>query len=175
MEFFHKVTRFPFMNTRKVWYGLSAVLIIGSLALVAVRGLNLRVDAGEVVAIVGESGSSKSTAAMAVVSLLPEYADVHGSARLQGNELIGLPDGAMSRFRGNKIGMVFQDPMSALTPVYTVGDQIEEAILVHSDGANTSRQAARARAIEPRKSAWALKPCTRSIAITTTAVSSTSG
>jgi peptide/nickel transport system ATP-binding protein len=97
----------------------------------AVRGINFHVDAGEVVAIVGESGSGKSTAAMAVVSLLPEYAQVGGSVRLQGNELIGLPDEAMSQFRGNAIGMVFQDPMSALTPVYTVGDQIAEAIEVH--------------------------------------------
>ena len=94
----------------------------------AVRGIDFHVDAGEVVAIVGESGSGKSTAAMAVVGLLPDYADVHGSARLQGNELVGLRDDAMSRFRGNTIGTVFQDPMSALTPVYTIGDQIAEAL-----------------------------------------------
>ena len=114
--------------------------------LTAVRGIDFHVDAGEVVAIVGESGSGKSTAAMAVVSLLPEYADVRGSVRLQGNELIGLPDGAMSRYRGNTIGMVFQDPMSALTPVYTVGDQIAEAIEVHQP--RTGKRAARQRAVE---------------------------
>jgi len=112
----------------------------------AVRGIDFHVDAGEVVAIVGESGSGKSTAAMAVVSLLPEYADVGGSVRLQGTELIGLPDNAMSRFRGNTIGMVFQDPMSALTPVYTVGDQIAEAIEVHRP--HTGKRAARQRAVE---------------------------
>ena len=112
----------------------------------AVRGIDFHVDAGEVVAIVGESGSGKSTAAMAVVSLLPEYADVRGSVRLQGTELIGLPDDAMSRFRGNSIGMVFQDPMSALTPVYTVGDQIAEAIEVHQP--RTGKRAARQRAVE---------------------------
>jgi peptide/nickel transport system ATP-binding protein len=112
----------------------------------AVRGVDFHVDAGEVVAIVGESGSGKSTAAMAVVSLLPEYADVRGSVRLQGNELSGLPDGAMSRYRGNTIGMVFQDPMSALTPVYTVGDQIAEAIEVHQP--RTGKRAARQRAVE---------------------------
>ncbi len=114
--------------------------------LTAVRGIDFHVDAGEVVAIVGESGSGKSTAAMAVVSLLPEYADVRGSVRLQGTELIGLPDGAMSRYRGNTIGMVFQDPMSALTPVYTVGDQIAEAIEVHQP--RTGKRAARQRAVE---------------------------
>jgi peptide/nickel transport system ATP-binding protein len=112
----------------------------------AVRGIDFHVDAGEVVAIVGESGSGKSTAAMAVVGLLPDYADVRGSARLQGNELIGLPDDAMSRFRGNTIGTVFQDPMSALTPVYTVGDQIAEAIETHQP--RTGKRAARQRAIE---------------------------
>src|ERR1700727_2727933 len=112
----------------------------------AVRGIDFHVDAGEVVAIVGESGSGKSTAAMAVVGLLPEYADVRGSARLQGNELIGLPDDAMSRFRGNTIGTVFQDPMSALTPVYTVGDQIAEAIETHQP--RTGKRAARQRAVE---------------------------
>jgi peptide/nickel transport system ATP-binding protein len=112
----------------------------------AVRGIDFHVDSGEVVAIVGESGSGKSTAAMAVVGLLPEYADVRGSARLQGNELIGLPDDAMSRFRGNAIGTVFQDPMSALTPVYTVGDQIAEAIETHQPRAG--KRAARQRAIE---------------------------
>ena len=112
----------------------------------AVRGIDFHVDAGEVVAIVGESGSGKSTAAMAVVSLLPEYADVRGSVRLHGNELIGLADDAMSRFRGNAIGMVFQDPMSALTPVYTVGDQIAEAIEVHQP--RIGKRAARQRAVE---------------------------
>lgn len=112
----------------------------------AVRGIDFHVNAGEVVAIVGESGSGKSTVAMSVVSLLPEYADVRGSVRLQGNELIGLPDDAMSRLRGNMVGMVFQDPMSALTPVYTVGDQIAEAIEVHQPGAG--KRAARQRAVE---------------------------
>ena len=112
----------------------------------AVRGIGFHVDAGEVVAIVGESGSGKSTAAMAVVGLLPEYADVRGSVRLQGTELVGLRDDGMSRVRGNSIGTVFQDPMSALTPVYAVGDQIAEAIEVHQP--QTGRRAARRRAVE---------------------------
>ncbi|SOJ56546.1 putative ABC transporter ATP-binding protein [Mycobacterium simulans] len=110
----------------------------------AVRGISYRVEPGEVVAMVGESGSGKSAAAMAVVGLLPEYARVAGSVRLQGTELLGLGDDAMSRFRGKAIGTVFQDPMSALTPVYTVGDQIAEAIEVHQPrvGKNTARQRA---------------------------------
>jgi peptide/nickel transport system ATP-binding protein len=112
----------------------------------AVRGLNLRVDAGEVVAVVGESGSGKSASAMAVIGLLPPHAEVSGSVRLDGTELIGLDDAQMSRIRGKKIGTVFQDPMSALTPVYTVGDQIAEALQTHQRG--IGRAAARARAVE---------------------------
>ena len=112
----------------------------------AVRGMNYHVDKGEVVALVGESGAGKSASAMAVVGLLPEYAEVSGSVRLHGDELLGLSDQRMSRVRGKAIGTVFQDPMSALTPVYTVGDQIAEAIEVHNRG--TTRTAARARAVE---------------------------
>ncbi len=112
----------------------------------AVRGLSLRVDPGEVVAVVGESGSGKSATAMSVIGLLPEYAEVSGSVRLQGTELLGLNDTAMSRIRGASVGTVFQDPMSALTPVYTVGDQIAEAITVHQP--QIGKRAARARAVE---------------------------
>ena len=97
----------------------------------AVRGMSFHVDPGEVVALVGESGSGKSAGAMAVIGLLPEYAEVSGSVRLQGDELLGLSDHQMSQIRGKTIGTVFQDPMSALTPVYTVGDQIAEALQVH--------------------------------------------
>ncbi|MGH3958113.1 ATP-binding cassette domain-containing protein, partial [Mycobacterium sp.] len=112
----------------------------------AVRGMSYHIDPGEVVAIVGESGSGKTTAAMAVVGLLPEYAHVSGSVRLHDEELLGLSDQAMSRIRGKAIGTVFQDPMSALTPVYTVGDQIAEAIEVHNR--EISRADARNRAVE---------------------------
>ncbi|SEH70138.1 peptide/nickel transport system ATP-binding protein [Mycolicibacterium rutilum] len=112
----------------------------------AVRGMNFTVDKGEVVALVGESGAGKSASAMAVVGLLPEYADVSGSIRLHGDELVGLSDQRMSAIRGKAIGTVFQDPMSALTPVYTVGDQIAEAIEIHQRG--VGKQAARTRAVE---------------------------
>jgi peptide/nickel transport system ATP-binding protein len=83
---------------------------------------------------------------MALIGLLPPYAEVSGSVRLHGEELIGLGDQQMSGLRGNKIGTVFQDPMSALTPVYTVGDQIAEALRTHQHGLD--KRAARARAIE---------------------------
>jgi peptide/nickel transport system ATP-binding protein len=112
----------------------------------AVRGMNFHVNPGEVVALVGESGAGKSASALAVVGLLPEYAEVSGSIRLHGNELIGLSDQKMSAIRGKAIGTVFQDPMSALTPVYTIGDQIAEAIEIHQR--DSTRRAARARAVE---------------------------
>src|SRR5262245_47192866 len=102
---------------------LNVTFETADVAVPAARGMNYHIDAGEVVALVGESGSGKSTAAMAVVGLLPEYAHVSGSVRLHGEELLGLPDQAMSRIRGKSIGTVFQDPMSALTPVYTIGAQ----------------------------------------------------
>jgi len=112
----------------------------------AVRGMNFDVEAGEVVALVGESGSGKSATAMSIIGLLPEYADVSGSIRLQGDELLGLSDSEMSQIRGRIIGTVFQDPMSALTPVYTVGDQIAEALEIHHP--DIGKRAARTRAIE---------------------------
>ena len=112
----------------------------------AVRGMNFDVNPREVVALVGESGAGKSASAMAVIGLLPEYAAVSGSIRLHGDELVGLSDERMSKIRGKVIGTVFQDPMSALTPVYTVGDQIAEAIEIHQS--TIGRRAARTRAIE---------------------------
>jgi peptide/nickel transport system ATP-binding protein len=112
----------------------------------AVRGMTFDVTAGEVVALVGESGSGKSATAMSIIGLLPEYAEVSGSIRLHGDELLGLSDNQLSAIRGRTIGTVFQDPMSALTPVYTVGDQIAEALQIHNRG--IAKRAAQTRAIE---------------------------
>jgi len=125
---------------------LNVTFETGDAAISAVRGMTYHIDKGEVLAIVGESGSGKSTAAMAIIGLLPEYANMSGSVRLHDEELLGLSDQAMSRTRGSKIGTIFQDPMSALTPVYTVGDQIAEAIEVHNR--EISRANARKRAVE---------------------------
>ncbi|MFB7720714.1 dipeptide ABC transporter ATP-binding protein [Nocardia sp. NPDC056100] len=111
----------------------------------AVRGVNFTVNDGEVVAIVGESGSGKSVSSMAIMGLLPEQARVRGSIRLRGRELLGLGDKQMSELRGSRVSMVFQDPLSALTPVYRVGDQIAEALLAHR---KMSKQEAAAKAIE---------------------------
>ncbi|HEY8371216.1 MAG TPA: ABC transporter ATP-binding protein [Pseudonocardiaceae bacterium] len=113
----------------------------------AVRGLSYQVAPGEVLGIVGESGSGKSVSSLAVMGLLPSTARISGSIRFRGRELIGLSDAELSRIRGRRIAMVFQDPLSALTPVYTVGDQIAEAILVHGRG-RVSKQQALKRAVE---------------------------
>ncbi|MFE3542166.1 dipeptide ABC transporter ATP-binding protein [Nocardia sp. NPDC059177] len=111
----------------------------------AVRGVNYTVADGEVLAIVGESGSGKSVSSLAVIGLLPEQARIQGSVRLRGRELLGLGDKQMSKLRGSSISMVFQDPLSALTPVYRVGDQVAEALLAHG---TMTRKEAGERAIE---------------------------
>jgi peptide/nickel transport system ATP-binding protein len=111
----------------------------------AVRGVSFHVRTGEVLGIVGESGSGKSVSSLAVMGLLPPNARATGSVRFQERELMPLSDRELSRIRGRRISMIFQDPLSALTPVYTVGDQIGEAILVHD---TVSRHAARARTVE---------------------------
>ncbi|MDA8372063.1 MAG: ABC transporter ATP-binding protein [Nocardiopsaceae bacterium] len=110
----------------------------------AVRGVSYRVHRGEVLGIVGESGSGKSVSSLAAMGLLPEYAKVSGSIRLHGEELLGLNDRAMSAKRGSAISMVFQDPLSGLTPVYTVGDQIAEAVRVHNPRISKAQAANRA-------------------------------
>ncbi|GAA4527283.1 ABC transporter ATP-binding protein [Amycolatopsis samaneae] len=113
----------------------------------AVRGLSYQVAAGEVLGIVGESGSGKSVSSLAVMGLLPPQARISGSIRFRGREIIGQSDAELSKLRGKKIAMVFQDPLSALTPVYPVGAQIAEALLVHGKGTVTKEQANR-RAVE---------------------------
>ncbi|MYW70492.1 ATP-binding cassette domain-containing protein [Streptomyces sp. SID8379] len=112
----------------------------------AVRGVTYRLERGESLGIVGESGSGKSVTALAVMGLLPKTAKVAGSVRFQGTELLGLGDNALSDVRGSGIAMIFQDPMTSLNPVYTVGHQIEEGLLRHNPG--LSRQGARTRAVD---------------------------
>jgi peptide/nickel transport system ATP-binding protein len=100
-------------------------------AIHAVRGVSFEVRKGEVLGIVGESGSGKSVSATAIMGLLPGNAEVGGSIRLDGRELLGLGDKELSTLRGSRMSMVFQDPLSALTPVYSIGYQLGEAIRVH--------------------------------------------
>ncbi|HUY98109.1 MAG TPA: ABC transporter ATP-binding protein [Verrucomicrobiae bacterium] len=112
----------------------------------AVDGLSLTVGPREVLGIVGESGSGKSVAMYSVLGLVRDpNAVVEGRVRFQGRELLGIGDRALRAVRGRQIAMIFQDPMTALTPVYTVGWHIAEQIRAHE---RISRRAARGRAIE---------------------------
>ena len=111
----------------------------------AVRGLSFDLAAGETMAIVGESGSGKSVTSLAIMGLHPKTTRISGSITLHGQELLGLNDAEMSKIRGEHMAMVFQDPLSALTPVYTIGDQIVEAIQTHHD---VSKAIAEKRAVE---------------------------
>ncbi|KAE8762126.1 ATP-binding cassette domain-containing protein, partial [Georgenia thermotolerans] len=111
----------------------------------AVRGVDLAVAPGEVLAVVGRSGSGKSVTALAALGLLPPSARVTGSVRLGGEELLGRGDAELSRVRGARIGLVEQDAQAALTPVYPVGELLVEALQAHR---RIGRAAARARAVE---------------------------
>ena len=111
----------------------------------AVAGLSYELDAGRTLAIIGESGSGKTVSSRAIMGLLPDYAKVTGSARLDGTELIGLNDSEMRRHRGADVAMVFQDPARSLNPTMRVGTQITEAVNAHAD---LDKAAARERALE---------------------------
>ena len=113
----------------------------------AIEGLSLTVQAGEVLGIVGESGCGKSVTALSVMRLIPSSAGgiVKGQVRFEGNDLASLSDAQMRKIRGNQIAMVFQEPMTSLNPVHTVGAQIAEAVRIHQ---GLSGPAAMARAAE---------------------------
>jgi peptide/nickel transport system ATP-binding protein len=111
----------------------------------AAKGVSFEVARGETLAIVGESGSGKSTTAMAILGLLPENSLTTGSVTLLERELIGLGKNELREVRGNDIAVIFQEPMTALNPVYTVGFQISEALRAHQ---RLSPDDARDRAIE---------------------------
>jgi glutathione transport system ATP-binding protein len=110
----------------------------------AVRGLSYHVMPGEVLGIAGESGCGKSVSSLAVMGLLSRRARITGSVRFEGEELLGISDKDLSTIRGGRIAMIFQDPLSSLTPVFTVGDQIAEAVRIHQ---KVSKQAAMDRAV----------------------------
>ncbi|PYC65488.1 ABC transporter ATP-binding protein [Micromonospora arborensis] len=111
----------------------------------AVDGVSLDLAPGEIVGMVGESGCGKSVTAMSIAGLLPGSARITGSVRLNGTELVGARESALRRVRGQEIAYIFQEPMTSLNPVLTVGRQIGEVLQVHE---RMSRRAARARAVE---------------------------
>jgi len=97
----------------------------------AVDGVSFELNANETLGIVGESGSGKSVTSMAILGLLPKTAEITGSVKFRGRELLGLRDSGLQPLRGQSIAMVFQDALTALNPVFSVGKQIGEAITVH--------------------------------------------
>ncbi len=112
----------------------------------AVDGISFNLDEGKVLGIVGESGSGKSVTAYSILQILTHPGRiVGGSVKFRGQELVGASDETLRGIRGNRISMIFQDPMTSLTPVFTVGNQLEEAIRLHT---GRNRREARARAIE---------------------------
>jgi oligopeptide/dipeptide ABC transporter ATP-binding protein len=114
-------------------------------AVPVIDDLSLEIREGEIVGMVGESGSGKTMTALAVLQLLPRRARATGSIVLAGQELLDLPESELRQVRGARVGMVFQEPVAALNPVFTVGAQLLAAIRAHQD---LSRSDARARAIE---------------------------
>ncbi len=111
----------------------------------AVRDVSFSLERGEVLGVVGESGSGKSVTNMAIMGLLPRSTRIDGSILYKDNQLVGLDRKRQAKFRGSEIGMIFQDPMTSLNPVYTVGWQIAEAVRAHS---KVSKKQAHARAVE---------------------------
>jgi peptide/nickel transport system ATP-binding protein len=109
----------------------------------AVRDVSFNLERGETLGWVGESGCGKSITALALMGLLPERAVVSGSVLFDGQELVGLPDDDLCQLRGNRIGMIFQEPMTALNPVHTIGHQVAEPLRLHR---GASRQEAREQA-----------------------------
>ncbi len=113
----------------------------------AVRNVSFDIARGETLALVGESGSGKSVSALSVMQLLPYPTASHptGSIAFQGEELVGAPQGVLQRIRGDRIGMIFQEPITSLNPVHTIEKQIREVLLLHK---GLSSSAARARVLE---------------------------
>jgi peptide/nickel transport system ATP-binding protein len=111
----------------------------------AVDRLSFSVDPGEVIGVVGESGCGKSVSMLSLLRLLPPSATISGSVRFRGEDLLGMPMSRLRKVRGGEISFVFQEPMTSLNPVFTVGRQISEVLRKHE---GLSHAAARARAIE---------------------------
>lgn len=120
-------------------------LTIGFGASPAARSVSFDISPGETVALVGESGSGKSVTALSVLKLLPPSATLSGSIRLDGTELVGADDATLRQVRGNRVGMIFQEPMSSLNPLHSIGKQIGETLAVHQ---GLRKTAARKRTLE---------------------------
>jgi len=133
----------PLLSVR----GLSVSFDTAAGELQAVRGVSFTIDRGETVALVGESGSGKSVTALSILQLLPYPRARHpgGSIRFRGQELLGAPEPVVRSVRGDRIAMIFQEPMTSLNPLHTLEKQINEVLFVHKA---LGRRAARARTLE---------------------------
>ena len=111
----------------------------------AVRGISFHINPGETLGLVGESGSGKSATSLGILRLLPHTAKVAGRISFSGDDLLGLHEDTMRRRRGREIAMIFQEPMTALNPVMTIGRQVAECAEAHSP--SFTRREAKRRAI----------------------------
>ncbi len=119
----------PILSVR----GLGVEFNVDDQWVMAAKDVSFDIHPGEILAVVGESGSGKSMSSMALLGLLPRNGRSSGSAKMLGKELIGAPQSTLRRVRGNEIAMIFQEPMTALNPVLTVGEQIREAVEQHTE------------------------------------------
>ena len=114
----------------------------------ALRGVSFSIDRGDTVGLIGESGCGKSMTALALMGLLPQGARVSGSIRFDSQELVGAGDAALCTLRGNRIGMIFQEPMTALNPLHTVGAQVAEPLRQHRGMGRTASRAEALRLLD---------------------------
>src|SRR6056297_2796630 len=103
-------------------------------AVVAVDGIDFSLEKGETLGLVGESGAGKSVTSLAVMGLLPKYASVTGSVNYQDKNLLAFTENQLQRIRGDRISMIFQEPMTSLNPVFTIQEQLSETIELHQGG-----------------------------------------
>ena len=129
----------------------------------AVDGIDLDLHAGDTLCVVGESGCGKSVTALSILRLIPEPPGhiEAGEIRFYGQDLMEQPLESLRKIRGNRIAMIFQEPMTSLNPVFRVGDQIEEVLRVHTDMDRAARRARGARAAGPRRYSGARAPRAR--------------
>ncbi|MDF0662879.1 MULTISPECIES: ABC transporter ATP-binding protein [Rhizobium] len=129
--------------------GLTTSFLVDGAWKPVVRDVSFTVAPGETVAIVGESGSGKSVTSLSIMRLLqPDMSRIEGRVMLGGRDLLALPEQAMRQVRGNEVAMIFQEPMTSLNPLFTIGDQISEALLCHSDMSRTDARAETIRLLE---------------------------